>query len=70
MLWYSRGNQNWRLHVAQKIDPNHLVTFREFMLANAIQTDALTQLLIDKGIISQEDFIAKLKGVQADNLSR
>jgi hypothetical protein len=56
--------------VAQKIDHNDLVTLREFMLANAIQNDALTQLLIDNGLISQEEFIAKLKELQADNLSR
>ena len=56
--------------MAQKIDPSDLVTFKEFMLANAIQIDAVTQLLIDKGIISQEEFIAKLKQVQADYQSR
>jgi hypothetical protein len=56
--------------MAQKIDPADLLTFKEFMLANSIQTDALTQLLIDKGIITHEEFIAKLKQVQADYLSR
>jgi hypothetical protein len=56
--------------MAQKIDPADLVTFKEFMLANSIQTDAITQLLIDKGIITQEEFVAKLKQVQADYMSR
>ena len=56
--------------MAQKIDPADLVTFKEFMLANSIQTDAITQLLIDKGIITQEEFVAKLKQVQADYLTR
>jgi hypothetical protein len=56
--------------MAQKIDPADLVTFKEFMLANSIQIDAITQLLIDKGIVTQEEFVAKLKQVQADYLTR
>jgi len=56
--------------MAKKIDPSDLVTFREFMMANAIQTDAITQLLIDKGIITQDEFVTKLKQVQTDYMSR
>jgi hypothetical protein len=56
--------------MAQKIDPADLLTFKEFMLANSIQTDAITQLLIDKGIITQEESVAKLKQVQTDYMSR
>ena len=56
--------------MVQKIDPSDLVTFKEFMLANSIQTDAITQLLIDKGIITQEEFVTKLKQVQIDYMSR
>ena len=56
--------------MAQKIDPADLVTLREFMLANSIQTDAFTQLLIDMGIVTQEEFVSKLKQVQADYLTQ
>jgi hypothetical protein len=35
---------------------SELATFKEFMLANAIQLDAITQPLIDKGSITQEEF--------------
>jgi len=56
--------------MAQKIDPADLVTFKEFMLANSIQTDTITQLLIDKGIITQQEFVTKLKQVQTDYMSR
>jgi hypothetical protein len=56
--------------MAQKIDSADLETFREFMLANSIQLDAITQLLIDKGIITQEEFVTKLKQVQTDYMSR
>jgi hypothetical protein len=56
--------------MAQKIDPSEIVTLKEFMLANAIQLDAITQLLIDKGIITQQEFVAKLKQVQAEYMAR
>ncbi len=52
--------------MAQKLDPAELVSFKELLMANAIQIDALTQLLIDKGLITQQEFFTKLKQVQTD----
>ena len=51
--------------MAQKLDPKELATFKELLMANSIQTDALAQLLIEKGIITKDEFFAKLKQVQA-----
>ena len=51
--------------MAQKLDDNELVTFKELLMANSIQVDALAQLLIEEGIITQEKFFTKLKQVQA-----
>lgn len=42
-----------------------MVSFKEFLMANSIQVDALAQLLIEAGVITQERFFAKLKQVQA-----
>jgi hypothetical protein len=56
--------------MAQPLDPKDLVTFKEFVLANSIQIDALTQLLIEEGIISEQKFMAKLKEVQLQYRSR
>ena len=53
--------------MAQKPDPADLVTFRELLMANAIMSDALARLLIEKGIITQEEFFNKVKQVQAEN---
>ncbi len=52
--------------MADKLDPKDLVTFKEMLLANSIQLDALCQLLIEKGIITAEEFFRKLKEVQRD----
>ena len=43
-----------------------LVTFKELLMTNSIQVDALAQLLIEKGLISKEEFFSKLKEVQTE----
>ena len=52
--------------MAKKLDPKELVTFQELVIANSIQTDALAQLLIEKGIITKDEFVIKFKQVQAE----
>ncbi len=36
--------------MAEKLDDKELLSFREMLMANSIQVDALAQLLIEKGI--------------------
>jgi hypothetical protein len=52
--------------MAEKLDPKELVNFKELLMANSIQVDAVAQLLIEKGIITTDEFFAKLKQVQAE----
>jgi hypothetical protein len=56
--------------MAQKLDPTDLVSFKELLMANSIMADALVQLLIDKGLITQTEFFEKLKQVQAEYQSK
>ena len=56
--------------MAQKLDDNELVSFKELLMANSIQLDALAQLFIEKGFITKEEFFAKLKQVQAEYQSK
>ena len=42
--------------MAKKLDPSELVSFKELLMANSIQIDALCQLLIEKGLITQQEF--------------
>ena len=51
--------------MAEKLDPKELATFKELLMANSIQVDVVAQLLIEKGIITKEEFFAKLKEVQS-----
>ena len=52
--------------MAQKLDDSELVTFKELLMANSIQMDALAQLMIRKGFITKEEFFDMLKEVQAE----
>ena len=52
--------------MAQKLDEKELVTFKEMLMANSIQVDAVAQLLIEKGIITEEEFYSKLEAVQGE----
>ena len=52
--------------MAQKLDDKELVHPHELMMSNVIQLDAVTQLLIEKDIITEEEFFTKLKLVQAE----
>jgi len=48
-----------------KDDNKEVVTTNELIMAQMIRLDAIAQLLIEKGIVSEEEFYSKLKNVQA-----
>lgn len=52
--------------MAQKLDHKELVSFEELLVSNTIQIDAVTQLLVDKGFFTKEEFFEKLKRVQME----
>ena len=56
--------------MAQELDKNELVSFKELLMANSMQVDALAQLFIEKGVITKEEFFDKLKQVQSEYQSK
>ena len=56
--------------MAKELDPKELVSSTELLMANAIQVDALTQLLVEKEIITEQEFFSKLKQIQAEYKKR
>ena len=50
--------------MGEKLNDKELVSFKEMLIANSIQVDALAQLLIEKGVFSEQEFFTKLKTVQ------
>ena len=56
--------------MAEKLDQSELVSFKELLMANSIQVDAIAQLLIEKGIITEGEFYTKLVQVQTEYKSK
>ena len=50
--------------MAEKLNDKELISFEELLRANSIQVDTLSQLLIEKGFITEQEFYTKLKEVQ------
>ena len=50
--------------MTQKNSPGEPASLEELTFANTIQVDTLAQLLIEKGLISEQEFFTKLKQVQ------
>jgi len=47
------------------VDKQGVVTMQELIASSLAQTDALTKLLIEKGIITKEEFTVKLSAERA-----
>ena len=56
--------------MAQKLDDSEIVSFKELLMANSIQVDALAQLMIRKGFITKEEFFDMLKEVKTEYQSK
>ena len=52
--------------MAEKLDQGQIVAFEELLISNTIQLDVITQLLIEKGVITEEEFSDMLKRVQTE----
>ena len=50
--------------MAEKLDPSELVDLEELLISNTIQLDTMYQLLIDKGLFTEAEFLTKMKQVQ------
>ncbi len=47
------------------VDKQGVVTMQELIASSLAQTDALTKILIEKGIITKEEFMVKLSDERA-----
>ena len=56
--------------MAEKLDQSELDSFREILVANSIRVDAMAMLLIEKGLITKDEFHTKLKQMQMEYRSK
>ena len=54
------------MRMGEKLAEKETVTFKELLMANAIQVDALCQILIEKRVLTQDEVFGKLKQVQKE----
>jgi hypothetical protein len=52
--------------MAEKLDPQELATFKELLMSEVIQSEALINLLDSKGIISRQELLEEMKRVQTE----
>ena len=51
--------------MANQLDPSELVDLRELLMSEVIQSEALINLLDQKGIITKQELLEEMKRVQA-----
>ena len=51
--------------MAERLDQRELVSFKELLMSEVIQSEALINLLERKGIISKVEMLEEMKKVQA-----
>jgi len=51
--------------MAEKLDLNQTVYFKELLMSEVIQSEALINILDKKGIVSKQELLEEMKRVQA-----
>ena len=52
--------------MAVGLDPKQVVSFEELLMSQVIQQEALTRLLVEKGVFSKEDFLGMVNVVNLE----
>ena len=52
--------------MAIRLDPKQVVPFEELLMSQVVQQEALTRLLIEKGIFTQEEFLEMVRVVNKE----
>lgn len=52
--------------MATPLDPKQIVSFEELLMSQVVQQEALTRLLIEKGLFTREDFLEMVKAVDQE----
>jgi hypothetical protein len=56
--------------MAEPLNPDETVDFEELLIANMVELQTIAQLLIEKGIFSEPEYLNKLKLVNAEYQDR
>jgi len=56
--------------MAKPLDPKQIVTVQELAISNTLEIEALRQLLFEKAIITEEEFVARYKKLDREMKER
>ena len=54
--------------MAKQLDPKEIVSFKELLMSEVLQSEALINLLDRKGIISKQELLEEMNRLQASML--
>jgi hypothetical protein len=52
--------------MAAGLDPKQVVSFEELLMSQVVQQEALTRLLVEKGIFTKEEFLEMVRVVDQE----
>jgi hypothetical protein len=52
--------------MATPLDPKQVVSFEELLMSQVVQQEALTRMLIEKGIFTKEEFLEMVNVVDQE----
>jgi len=52
--------------MATVLDPKQVISFEELLMSQVVQQESLTRLLIEKGILTKEDFLDMVRVVDQE----
>ena len=69
-MWPLRGADQYvhiegKIIMAEKLDEKQLVEFKELLMSEVIQSDALINILDRKGLVSKKELLEEMRRVQA-----
>jgi hypothetical protein len=72
-LWKKRSSKRGPHqggYMATGLDSKQIVTFEELLISQMIEQEALTRLLIEKGIFSKEELLEKVREVDHERKTK
>ena len=52
--------------MATPLDPKQIVSFEELLMSQVVQQEALTRLLVEKGVFTKEEFLEMVRIVNLE----
>ena len=56
--------------MAQKLDSKEMVSWEEISYSNMMQQEALLRLLVNKGIVTKEEYLDELKQLKIEQAAK